>query len=69
MKSDQAASKEIDMIFAIEGLQVEVLGHIIVNGYSVHRRSEWLSLSKYIGVCAGPYNLAKLQMSPRRKWF
>lgn len=61
VRDDAAASKELDMIFAIEGLQVEVLGHIVVDGYSVTRRYEWLTISKYIGVCAGPYDLRKLQ--------
>ncbi|OWP04676.1 hypothetical protein B2J93_5695 [Marssonina coronariae] len=55
VRDDAAASRELDMIFAIEGLQVEVLGHIVVDGYSVTRRYEWLTISKYIGVCAGPY--------------
>ncbi|CAL3971606.1 unnamed protein product [Diplocarpon coronariae] len=67
VRDDAAASRELDMIFAIEGLQVEVLGHIVVDGYSVTRRYEWLTISKYIGVCAGPYDLRRLQAKTRTK--
>ncbi|KAH8758661.1 hypothetical protein F5882DRAFT_480084 [Hyaloscypha sp. PMI_1271] len=45
VKDDASASKELDTIFAIEGLQVEVLGHIVVDGYSVTRRYEFHSRS------------------------
>jgi hypothetical protein len=48
VKDDASASKELDTIFVIEGLQVEVLGHIVVDGYSVTRRYEWMDTK---GVC------------------
>ena len=69
VKNDSEASRELDMIFGIPGLQVEIMGNVVVDGYAVHRRSEWLTIAKYIGVCAGPFDLGTLQVPSQRTWW
>lgn len=60
VKTRGAAAKYIDEILKIEGLTVELLGHVIINGRCISRYNSWLRWSSWIGILAGPYDLEKL---------
>ena len=63
VKSRGLANEYVDRILAIDGLVVEVMGHVIVNGRCIHRYS-WISAkSSWLGLLAGPYNIGKLTMA------
>ncbi|KAL8741854.1 MAG: hypothetical protein Q9190_005589 [Brigantiaea leucoxantha] len=57
------AGDYIDHIMAIEGLTVEVLGHVIVNGRCIQRYNKWTRLSTWLGILAEPYDVTKLAVS------
>lgn len=59
VKSKGSAAEYIDHIFNIEGLIVEVMGHVVVNGRCIARYSSWARLSSYFGILAGPYDLVQ----------
>ena len=59
VKSKGSAAEYIDHIFNIDGLVVETMGHIVVNGRCIARYNKWTRLSSYFGILAGPYDLAK----------
>ena len=54
------AADHMQEILKIPGLIVETSGHIIVNGYSIKRRNQWLSAARYIGLLAAPYDITKM---------
>lgn len=54
------AADHVQWLLALPGLVIEMHGHVICNGRSVHRRNEWLSRSKYIGLLAPPFDITKL---------
>ena len=60
VKSKAEAADYIDHIMAIDGLTIEVVGHIIVNGKCVQRYNKWLRLSTFFGILAEPYDITKL---------
>lgn len=60
VKTRGLAAEHIDNILSIDGLIIEVMGHVIVNGRCIARYNQWLRLSNWLGVLAGPYNLGKL---------
>lgn len=65
--SDDEVGRYIKMITSIEGLLIEIKGHVIVNGVCVARRHEWLTLAKWIGVCAAPFDLRSLDVTHKRQ--
>lgn len=60
VKSRGLAAEHIDHILNIDGLIVEVMGHVIVNGRCIARYNNWLRLSNWLGILAGPYDIGKL---------
>ncbi|KAL8796440.1 MAG: hypothetical protein Q9182_007373 [Xanthomendoza sp. 2 TL-2023] len=52
----------MEEILKLPGLLIETGGHIIINGYSIKRRSPWFSAATYIGLLAAPYDITKLAM-------
>lgn len=60
VKSRGLAAEHIDHILSIDGLIVEVMGHVIVNGRCIARYNNWTRLSNWLGILAGPYDIGKL---------
>lgn len=60
VKSRGLAAEHIDQILSIDGLVVEIMGHVIVNGRCIHRYNPWFRWSNWLGLLAGPYNIGKL---------
>ena len=54
------AAAQVQRILALPGLLIEMHGHVICHGRSVHRQNEWLSRLKYIGLLALPFDITKL---------
>ena len=48
------AAKFVQEVVRLDGLQIEIGGHIVVRGRCVHRRTEWLNWVRYIGLLAPP---------------
>ena len=62
VKSRGLAAEYIDRILAIDGLVVEVMGHVIVNGRCVQRYNQIFAKSSWLGLLAGPHDIGKLAM-------
>ena len=60
VKSRGLAAEHIDHILNIDGIIVEVMGHVIVNGRCIARYNNWSRLSNWLGILAGPYDVGKL---------
>ncbi|KAL9608897.1 MAG: hypothetical protein Q9167_006293 [Letrouitia subvulpina] len=63
VKSRAEAAYYVDHIMALDGLTVEVLGHVIVNGRCIKRYNKWLRLATWFGILAEPYDVTKLAVS------
>lgn len=63
VKSRAEAAAYVDHIMALDGLTVEVLGHVIVNGRCIKRYNKWLRLATWLGILAEPYDVTKLAVS------
>ena len=59
VKTRASAAEYIDQIFSIDGLVVEVMGHVVVNGRCIARYNTWLRLSNWLGILAGPYDIGR----------
>jgi len=57
VKDRDNAARYIDEIIRIEGLQVEILGHIVLNGIHVLTRNSLFAWHTYIGLMAKPFDL------------
>ena len=62
VKSRRLVAECIDRILAIDGLVVEVMGHVIVNGQCIHRYTPPFAWSFWFGLLAKPYDVGKLAM-------
>lgn len=60
VKSRGLAAEYIDRILNIDGLAVEVMGHVILNGRCIERYNQILRLSNWFGLLAGPYDINRL---------
>lgn len=60
VKSRNEAADYINHIVAVDGLTIEVIGHIIVNGRCIQRYSKWLRWATCTGTLAEPYDISKL---------
>lgn len=63
VKSRAEAAAYVDHVMALDGLTVEVLGHVIVNGRCIKRYNKWLRLATWFGILAEPYDVTKLAVS------
>ena len=63
VKTRQEAAECIDRILEIDGIAVEVKGHIIVQGRCIQKYSRWLAPSSWLGVLAQPFNVRKMAVS------
>lgn len=54
------AAEYIDRILSIDGLVVDVMGHVIVNGRCIQRHNQIFSLASWLGLLAGPFDIRKL---------
>ena len=54
------ASQYIEEILNIDGLTVEILGHVIINGRCIARFNTWMRWASWLGILAGPYDVSKL---------
>lgn len=57
LKSRGLAAEYIDRILSIDGLVVEIMGHVIVNGRCIKRYNPWFKLSNWFGLLAGPFDI------------
>ena len=55
----EEAAEYLKEILKLEGVQIEIRGHIFINRRCVHRTSEWFHWSKYLGLLAAPYDITK----------
>lgn len=55
VKTKKEAGEYMEEIFDVSGLQIETMGHIILDGICFKRRSPFLSAATYIGLLAKPY--------------
>lgn len=60
VKTRAEASDYISNILAINGLSVELMGHVIVNGRCIGRYSEWMRSARFFGVLSPAFNLSQL---------
>lgn len=60
VKGRGLAAEYIDEILNIDGLIVEVMGHVIVDGRCIARYNQWTRLANWLGILAGPYDLGRL---------
>jgi hypothetical protein len=60
VKTRAEASDYISHILAINGLTVELMGHVIVNGRCIGRYNEWFRAARVFGVLSPAFNLSKL---------
>jgi hypothetical protein len=60
VKNRDQASRYIEEILTKKGLLIEVMGHVIMNGQVIKRKSQWFSLARYIGLLAPPEPVYKL---------
>lgn len=58
----KTANEYIQSIINQKGLQIEILGHILVDGKVVVRRSNKTAWSTYIGVLAKPFDLVSMAL-------
>ncbi|ROW14965.1 hypothetical protein VPNG_03441 [Cytospora leucostoma] len=59
VKSKAEAAKYFHAI-AKQDIQMEAMGHVILDGYIVKSRSKWFSAATYIGLLATPYDVIAL---------
>lgn len=57
VKDEVEAGEHMEAIINIDGLQVETMGHVILNGYCIDQRSAIFSAATYIGLLAKPYDV------------
>ncbi|KAF2476683.1 uncharacterized protein BDR25DRAFT_339610 [Lindgomyces ingoldianus] len=57
VKTKKEAGEHIEEIIELPGLQIETMGHIILDGNCIVKRSPIFSAATYIGLLAKPYNL------------
>ena len=60
VRKDTEAADYINEVLAIQGIVCEVSGHVIINGRCVRRYNKWWTWAHYVGIMAGPYDVAKL---------
>lgn len=60
VRTKELASQYIEEILKIDGLIVEVHGHIIINGRCVARYNRALRWASLFGILADPYDVSKL---------
>ena len=60
VKSRGLAAEHIDRILNIDGLVVDIMGHVIVNGRCIQRHNQIFSLASWMGLLAGPFDIGKL---------
>ncbi|ORY03235.1 hypothetical protein BCR34DRAFT_434838, partial [Clohesyomyces aquaticus] len=59
VKSKKEAGEYMEAILELEGLQIETMGHIILEGNVITRHHPLFSAATYIGLLAKPYNLVR----------
>ncbi|KAL8757771.1 MAG: hypothetical protein Q9199_001983 [Rusavskia elegans] len=67
VKSRGLAAEYIDRILNIDGLAVEVMGHVILNGRCIERYNQIFRLSNWFGLLAGPYDINRLTIVTQAK--
>lgn len=60
VKSESEAGEYIHAICDLDGLQLEIHGHVIIDGYCIKSRSVFFSPATYIGLLAKPFDVIKL---------
>ncbi|KAI4119219.1 MAG: hypothetical protein LQ345_000813 [Seirophora villosa] len=60
VKSRGLAAEYIDRILDIDGLVMEMMGHVIVNGRCIQEYHPWFQWSNWLGLLAAPYDLGKV---------
>ena len=56
----ELAAEYIERILGIDGLVVDVMGHVILNGRCIQRHNQIFSLASWLGLLAGPFDIRKL---------
>jgi hypothetical protein len=67
VKTPKDASDYIKEIIDVPGLQIETMGHIILDGNCIVRRNPLTSAATYIGLLAKPYNLVAKAVKNQRQ--
>lgn len=60
VKSRGLAAEYIDRILNIDGLVVEMKGHVNVNERCIQRYHPWFQWSNWLGLLAAPYDIGKV---------
>lgn len=73
VRDREEAAKYIDEILEMDGLLIELKGHVIMNRYCILRKHPWFSWSTYIGLLAKPFPVVSLarresQMETPKIW-
>jgi len=66
VKSKKEAGEHIEAILDLSGLQIETMGHIILDGNCITKRSPLFSAATYIGLLAKPYDLVRVAVRNQR---
>lgn len=67
VKNQQSAGEYVEEILQLNGLLIEIMGHVIIDQKIVLRRNEWLCLASYLGLLAPPIDIVKLAARPTMK--
>lgn len=62
VKSDEESAEHVHRIMELNGLMIEIKGHLITDGVCILRRNRLTSLSTYIGLLAGPFDIIRLAL-------
>jgi hypothetical protein len=60
VKTRSEAAEHISNILAIDGLCVEIMGHVVVNGRCIGRYNPWFSAASFLGVLASAFDISSL---------
>lgn len=65
VRDEREAEDYISSILASQGLVLEILGHVVINGRCVARFNPWLSPASWFGVLAPPFDITSVAQ-PRK---
>ena len=66
VKMKEEAAAHVGAVLKIDGLILELEGHVIVNERVIARRTQWLCMSNYIGLLAKPFDIMTIATSAEK---
>lgn len=67
VKNKEDAGKYVEEILQLDGLLIEIMGHVIINQNIIMRKNEWFCWARYVGLLAPPSDIIKLATRPTPK--